>query len=571
MTQDSTSDVTESAGKLLNIFGEMLDGLDIAMCVFNQQDEALYWNRNFLLYFPEHDGHVHLGEHYSANLRRFYTNRLSPVELAQIDEHIAAGIARHQSQSRPFEFEHQGRRIRVSSLTLGTIGRVRLWRSEALAAAAPAPAGRDAGPQDSPQLALMDHVPDALMISGADGVIAVVNDPFVVMYDLPSREAAIGATFEQIYCKIWALADAASDENFRAGRRTLQDNMRFCGAPFELPLPGDRYCQVIAKSMGAGQTLYAHVDISEIKRQQYRLAVAERAARESEALLKTKSVLLEATLANMMQGVLMISPQGTIDVINRRALELLGLPPELLGQALRIQDLVDQPMARGEFATALHALQTAAPQACGIERMPPHYEHRTPDGRVLEVHNAYVEEGGILCTLLDVTQRKLDDDRIRYAANHDSLTGLLNRAMFLEYLNAEVSLARRTGVGCAVLYVDLDRFKPINDLHGHATGDKVLVWVAQTILSLAREADIAARLGGDEFVLLLRGVQHREQARRLATRLEEALTQAVVIDGHPVRIGASVGIALCPHDADEPEALLKHADAAMYAAKALKA
>ncbi len=91
---------------------------------------------------------------------------------------------------------------------------------------------------------------------------------------------------------------------------------------------------------------------------------------------------------------------------------------------------------------------------------------------------------------------------MRHAATHDSLTGLLNRSMFQTCLAAETTIARRTGIGCAVLYLDLDGFKPINDQHGHAVGDRALVWVAQCILRIARESDLAARLGGDEFAVL---------------------------------------------------------------------
>jgi diguanylate cyclase (GGDEF)-like protein len=552
----------------LQIFGELLDGLDIAMCVFNQDDQALFWNRHFLQYFPEHEGHVHVGEHYSSNLRRFYTTRLSSAELVQIDEYIAAGIARHQSQSRPYEFEQRGLNMRVSSLVLGGVGRVRLWRAEPIDHVDTATSDGAILPHADGHLSLLNQVPDSLMISGADGKIAWVNDPFVVMYGLLSRESDLGATFEQIYRTVWDQADRSQDENFKAGLQTLQESMMFSGAPFELPLPGQRYCRVIAKSMNAGQSLYAHVDITEIKRQQNRLTLAERAARESEAQLKRKSVLLEATLANMTQGVLMIGADGTVDVINRRALDLLGLPMTWWSNEPKRHCLLDPALSGIDLLTKNESIRSYIADGTISDALLLPYEHRTKDARVLEVHSALVQGGGLLCTFLDITQRKLDDDRIRYAANHDSLTGLLNRAMFIERLNAEVLRSQQAGAGCAVLYVDLDGFKAINDHHGHAMGDRVLVWVAKAIQRVAREADFVARFGGDEFVVLLREIHHREQAQSLADRLAQALGAPITLDEKILKIGASVGIALCPGDATDSDSLLKHADTEMYANKA---
>ena len=157
---------------------------------------------------------------------------------------------------------------------------------------------------------------------------------------------------------------------------------------------------------------------------------------------------------------------------------------------------------------------------------------------------------------------------MRHVANHDGLTGLVNRRMFLECLSAEVAIARRTGTGCAVLYLDLDDFKPINDRYGHDMGDRALVRVGQLLRQIARESDFVGRLGGDEFAVLQRGVRDRQQADGLARRVVEALSAPFEIDGVTLQLGVSVGVALCPDHALEPEVLLRLADRAMYDAKA---
>ena len=144
-------------------------------------------------------------------------------------------------------------------------------------------------------------------------------------------------------------------------------------------------------------------------------------------------------------------------------------------------------------------------RAGGILDKPHRYDRRRPDGRVIEVHSVPVEGGGVLRTYTDITERKRVEERMQHVARHDGLTSLVNRAVFLEHLNGATVPTRQELARFAVHYIDLDRFKPINDTHGHAAGDRVLTEIAARIRALARDADIVARLGGDEFAVLQRG------------------------------------------------------------------
>ena len=546
--------------------GKILDGLGIAMCLFDDQDRTQAWNETFLRFFPEHAGHVHVGEPYADNLRRFYLGRLGADEIERIDSYIDAGIARHRGQTQPFAYEHRGRQLVVASLPLPGVGRLRVWCLRH--GAALDLQGLCAGlPQDAGALSsLLDRVPVGLMQCDDAGAITWVNAAFALLYGLHDPQQALGRTLEEVFRQAWATAGAPQAAACAKGLHTLREVMRFTGAPFELGLPGPRTVRVQARPGVDAIHLYAHVDITELRAQQQRLEQAERAARESAAALEHESALLQATLQNMEQGVAMFNAQGRVEFFNQRILELLDLPRELLESHPLLDDVIRYQRERGEFEgqppQALAHLVPYAPDA-----MVPLVVRRRPNGRIIEIRSIPVAGGGLLRTYTDVTERHQHQQHIEHLASHDSLTGLYNRAKFMECLVAEVALARRQQGHLAVLYLDLDGFKPINDTHGHGAGDQVLVWVGQTLRRVARESDFVARLGGDEFAVLQRGIDDYEQAVVLAQRLADALSQPWVLGKLQVQVGASVGIALYPEHGGDPEALLAAADQAMYLVK----
>jgi diguanylate cyclase (GGDEF)-like protein len=160
-------------------------------------------------------------------------------------------------------------------------------------------------------------------------------------------------------------------------------------------------------------------------------------------------------------------------------------------------------------------------------------------------------------------------ERTRYQATHDSLTGLANRVLFHEHLEAALARSERTGTPAAVCYLDLDGFKRVNDTLGHAAGDELLVEVAGRLRATVRTSDGLARLAGDEFAVLLREVSSVAAAERVAAKLVAAITEPFPVHGQLLHIGASVGLALAPAHGSNPDELLRAADAAMYAAKAV--
>jgi diguanylate cyclase (GGDEF)-like protein/PAS domain S-box-containing protein len=182
------------------------------------------------------------------------------------------------------------------------------------------------------------------------------------------------------------------------------------------------------------------------------------------------------------------------------------------------------------------------------------------------------EDGSLLVSgvVADISERKRVEaearEKLEHAALHDSLTGLANRASFLDHLELGLKRATRTGTGVALLFIDLDNFKLVNDNFGHAAGDELLKAVGWRLQAVVRANDVVARQGGDEFLILL-GEIASPASELVAGKVRTALSEPFVVDGIEIHVSASIGIGLFPIDGADAEALLKHADAAMYSVK----
>ncbi len=167
----------------------------------------------------------------------------------------------------------------------------------------------------------------------------------------------------------------------------------------------------------------------------------------------------------------------------------------------------------------------------------------------------------------EIATRRQAEEQLRYLATHDALTGLPNRTLLKDRLEYEIASVQRHENMFALIFVDLDGFKSVNDTHGHDAGDELLVWVAGLLRECVRSTDTIARIGGDEFVLIITDVESRDAASFTAGKIIERISEDIKVAGATVNIGASLGIALCPNDANDVDDLLRQADAAMYEVK----
>jgi len=300
--------------------------------------------------------------------------------------------------------------------------------------------------------------------------------------------------------------------------------------------------------------------------------------------------VLQDTMDAISQGIVMIDPRGRIPVINRRAGELLRIPAHRNIADLTLRDIDNQQSSGGvlnpetERDAAPGRPTVAAPVATGPDAIGPiatgppapgpivagpdgAYEQIGADGTILEIRTHTLGNGGAVRTYTDITGRKRAEAQIIHLALHDSQTGLPTRRRFHDRLAEAVAWAQRGGEPCAVFWIDLDRFKHINDLYGHVFGDRVLLQVVDRLRGLVRDEDLIARFGGDEFCILRQAVEDATAAEMLAQQLLNVVSEPYLIASRQVLLSASIGVALCPADGASADELLAHADTALFRAK----
>lgn len=251
--------------------------------------------------------------------------------------------------------------------------------------------------------------------------------------------------------------------------------------------------------------------------------------------------------------------------------KILGYgPDDIAGGMVQEWQMLIHPEDRAEVARAIEACGSGEPGWFSHE-----YRIKCKNGHWTWVlsRGAVVERGHdgkakrLIGTLSDISHKKNAEHEIWYRANYDSLTGLPNRSFFLDRLNYEVMHGKRLGQAFAVMFIDLDRFKEVNDLHGHGAGDLLLRIVSDALKAAVRESDTVARLGGDEFTVLLTGTTDSAQVELIAEEILRRLSEPMNVAGNAFHISASIGITFFPKDASSMNDLIRNADQAMYVAK----
>ena len=274
---------------------------------------------------------------------------------------------------------------------------------------------------------------------------------------------------------------------------------------------------------------------------------------------------LDTAINNMTQGLLLFDKSQRLVVANQRYIEMFGVSTDVVKPGCTIRELLMHRKQRGSFSADVDEYCATL-----IRKMAEGKVFQTileaADGDAIQVLYRPLHDGGWVTTLEDITERRRAEERITHLAHYDALTDLPNRTLFHERLKLGLAQIRDTEQ-LAVLYIDIDEFKSVNDTLGHLIGDELLKSVAVSLGRCIRSGDFVARLGGDEFAIVQTAVRTQADVTELVTRVYDAIRTPYECLGHQVTTDASIGIALAPQHGTDLDQILKNADLAMYAAK----
>jgi diguanylate cyclase (GGDEF)-like protein len=429
----------------------------------------------------------------------------------------------------------------------------------------------------------IESMSDGFVMWDAEDRLVTCNQQFRQIYQISADLIYPGAKFEDIIRggALMGQYPQAEDDIEAFVRETVDWHLNNQG-PMERELPNGRWALITERQTPDGGSVGIRTDITDLKRAAANLAAANERARhameevqlqnlalrERDRALHIQNVLFDAALNNISQGLLMTDRKENLIVFNKRFLAQFAIDPATFAAGLPMNDIFAQMKAAGglppEMVDSIYVKQRALADA----RQSGTFVASGESGQYIAVSQRPIPEGGWVATYEDVSEQRRAEEHIRFAAHHDALTKLPNRVLFRIRLDEMIGNLAYRDTGLALLYLDLDRFKHVNDTLGHPIGDALLEAAGRRLLSCLRESDIVARLGGDEFAIAYVSPNLPEAAEQLGQRIIAALSTPYYLAGHTVVVGASVGIALAGDGQMDADTLLKNADMALYQAKA---
>jgi diguanylate cyclase (GGDEF)-like protein/PAS domain S-box-containing protein len=401
--------------------------------------------------------------------------------------------------------------------------------------------------------AAVASMPHGLLLFDADGRVVVCNRSYFEMYGVPSHALKQGDTLRDVLSVRKHTGTFTEDVDRYCDRRF---NEIARGVAFEtiFPLSDGRAIRIMNHPVEGGGWISMHEDITARRR------LEQERDRDREFL---NSIIDNVPTPIMVKDL----HDGAYVLANKAALDYVGMPREgvigkTCGDLWPVEDAerINRDDARaseagGYLFTEEHILNT------------PSRGQRIVTSKRLILRDIDGEPKYLLTVSEDITERKQSEIRIAHLAHHDALTGLPNRVQFRDQLEQSLRRVRSQGSRLALLYLDLDRFKGINDTLGHPVGDELLKVVAKRLRDCIGESDFVARLGGDEFAIVRDGFDTPDDITALVTRILVAMSEPYEIGDHNLVTEATIGVAMAPEDAMDPDELLKNADLAMYGAK----
>lgn len=403
--------------------------------------------------------------------------------------------------------------------------------------------------------AFLDYLPSGVTLVGPDLELIACNAKFKELLDFPEELFADGlASLPRLVHFNATRGDYGPGDPGEITAAAVVRARKLEPHVFERTRPNGIVLEVRGNPLPGGGFLTIYTDITERKQ-------TEKALRDSEAELRLLT-------DNVPAMILYVERSMHCAFANKRYADFFGVTvADIIGKPLR-EIVGDAAYANveGHFKQAFEGHPLAYQRIVRFDDG----EQRWLDVKLVPRAAEHGQIPGCYSMAIDITEQKQAEERVQHVAHHDSLTGLPNRLLFNDRLGQAISLAKRDSSQFALFYLDLDKFKPVNDTLGHDAGDQLLKSVAGRIREQVRESDTVARVGGDEFTVILRDTSSRQDAAAVAEKIIAALSAPFRLGNHPqaVEIGTSIGIAFYPGDAQEHETLIKLADASMYRAKA---
>jgi len=387
----------------------------------------------------------------------------------------------------------------------------------------------------------------------SDMTFVSCNRLFLEFFDFPEGSELIGKGVEDIFRSCMEKGHFSIEDLELLTRLHHELFYQPDAGTFEYAGPFGFQLEVNATQLENGSIVVTYTDVTMCNKRISRLE------KESASQQDMWQVILD----NMREGITLYDADHRLCVANRLYLQLLRYPDRLGIPGTPFEDVARYNAERGDYGPGdVEELVKERVSIAKTTKVEHHYERTLFDGTVLDILGKPLPDGGFIGFYADLTERK----KMARLAFYDSLTNLPNRRLFIETLTREMQKAKRIGLLGALLYLNLDGFKAINDSLGHETGDQVLLESAQRIVSCLREHDLAARLSGDSFAIVLDRISDREVATDIALRIIQAISAPVVWKNNRAIVGASVGVVFFDTDFT-PDTLLQAAERAMFAAK----
>ena len=397
--------------------------------------------------------------------------------------------------------------------------------------------------------AALANISQGLCIFDADNRLVVSNARYRQMYDLSEAQTARGTSFRDLLAHRLRQGTFPSSLDIDSYIDDVIGRLRNKGHwNVVTELQDGRFIVVASGLMPGGGWVATHDDVTELK--------------QRERQLIAQNMRFDTAINNMTHGLCMFDSHQRLVVCNKQYADLYQIPEKLTRAGTTFQELLTALQASKlidpETVAAAGVAANTNERAVGI--------YKLGDGRSILIKHQPMSRGGWVATHEDITEQRRTEAKIAHLAHHDALTDLPNRTLLHKRLG-EACGELAEGTSIAVLCLDLDRFKEVNDTLGHATGDALLRAIAQRLLACVREQDTVARIGGDEFAIVQTNAVQPTSATALALRIIETLTAPFEINGHQILIGTSVGISVGPDDSSDAAELLKNADLALYQVK----